>query len=201
MISCRLSFRSTRWKEVGGVPGEVEQVLDDPGDPVGLGLDLLQDLGEVGVGELLLEHLDVARDAGQRGVDLVGHARREEPDRGQLLRGQELLLEADLLGDVLEDDDRPVGIQAVVEERRLGDVEDPLRPAGQLQRDLAQEAEVLLGVGREDGREVLRPRGRPRALAEDAPPSSGRTALEDPVPADDGPRLVEDGDARRSGSR
>ena len=114
-----------------GAAGEGQEVLDDPGDPVGLGLDLLQDLGVVGVGELLLEHLDVAGDARQGRVDLVGDAGREQADRGQLLRGQQLLLEVDLVGDVLEDDDRPVGLEGVVEEGRPGDVEDllPRRPS------------------------------------------------------------------------
>ena len=111
--------------EVRGVPGEIQEVLDDPRDAFGLGFDFFQDLGEVDVRHFFLEHLDVARDPGEGGVDLVGHAGREEPDRGQLFRCHELLLEVDLVGDVLEDDDRPVGIQPVVEERRLGDVEDP----------------------------------------------------------------------------
>ena len=116
-----------------GAAGEGQEVLDDAGDPVGLGLDLLQDLGVVRVGELLLEHLDVAGDARQGRVDLVGDAGREQPDRGQLLRGQQLLLEPDLLGDVLEDDDRPVGLEGVVEQRGAGDVEDLLPPGGRLQ--------------------------------------------------------------------
>ena len=33
--------------QVGGIAGEVEEVLDDPRDAFGLGFDLLQDLGEM----------------------------------------------------------------------------------------------------------------------------------------------------------
>jgi len=61
------------------------------------------------------------------------------------------LLEADLVGDVLEDDDRAVGLQGVVEERRPGDVEDLLAAAGRLQGDLAEEPEIRRALLREEG--------------------------------------------------
>ena len=158
--------------QVGGVAGEAEKVLDDPGDAVGLGLDLLQDLGEVDVGHLLLQHLDVAGDARQGRVDLVGHARRKQPDGGTLTYGEfylfyQLLLQMDFIRDVLEDEDGAVGIEAVVEERRLGHVEDALVAGRHGQGDLAQEAEFPAAVpGIEDG-VVFRPHDPLQALADD----------------------------------
>ncbi len=150
----------------------------------------------MGVGQLLLEHLDVAGDARQRRVDLVGDAGRKQADRGQLLRGQELLLEADLVGDVLEDDDRPVGLEGVVEKGRACDVED-LLPAGRLQRDLAQKPEVRLAFIGEQGAVGSRAKDVLEATAEGGLLPDAHLLLEDPVPADDEARLVDDGDAHR----
>ena len=181
--------------QVGGVAGEAEKVLDDPGDAVGLGLDLLQDLGEVDVGHLLLQHLDVAGDARQGRIDLVGHARRKQPDGGQLLRGDQLLLQMDFIRDVLEDEDGAVGIEAVVEERRLGHVEDALVAGRHGQGDLAQEAEFPAAVpGIEDG-VVFRPHDPLQALADDGVLLLGEVPFQDPVPADDAAVAIEHGDA------
>ena len=77
--------------------------------------------GSSGVGPVE-QHLGEARDAGQRRVDLVGHAGREQADRRHLLRQPELLLEVRAIGDVLEHDN-PAGLRAV---RRSGTARSPV---------------------------------------------------------------------------
>ena len=59
----------------------------------------------VGVGPLE-QHLREARDAGQRRVDFVRDARREQADRRHLLGDLKLLLELHPGRDVLDDHDR-----------------------------------------------------------------------------------------------
>ena len=81
----RLALRRTR---------EVQQAVDDLGRAERLPLDLLEQAGArvVGIG-LFEQHLREAGDAGERRVDLVGHAGGEQADGGHLLRDLELLLE------------------------------------------------------------------------------------------------------------
>ena len=57
--------------------------------------------GSSGLGSLE-QHLREARDAGERRVDLVRDAGREQADRGHLLRQPQLLFEVGAVGDVLD---------------------------------------------------------------------------------------------------
>jgi hypothetical protein len=193
MISWRFSLRLTRWKARSeGLRAKLSRFLMIR-ETRSVCVSIFQDLGEMDVGDLLLEYLDVARDARQRRVDLVGHSGREQPDGGQLLGGDKLLLEVDLVRDVLEDDDRAVRIEAIVQEGSLGDVEDPPVARGQVEGDLAHEMKILLGVGRVDGGEILGPQDPEQGLAEDVLLFLGERLFEDPVPADDPAFLIEDG--------
>ena len=90
-----------------------------------LALDLLEHLGRriVGVGALE-QHLREARDAGERRVDLVRDAGREQPDRRHLLGDLQLLLELHARRDVLDDRRCVPGDRAVgVAQRRRRDVD------------------------------------------------------------------------------
>ena len=87
-------------------PRQVEQAVDDAGGAERLLLDLLEQrrarIGRIGV---LEQHLRVARNAGQRRVDLVRDAGGEQAERRHLLRDAQLLFHLRALGDVFEDDD------------------------------------------------------------------------------------------------
>ena len=88
-------------------PRQVEQPVDDARGAEGLLLDLLEQrrprIRRIGV---LEQHLRVARDAGERRVDLVRHAGGEQAQRGHLFRDAQLLFHLRALGDVFEDHDR-----------------------------------------------------------------------------------------------
>ena len=68
------------------LPREIQEAVDDLRRPERLPLDLLQKT-RAGVFRIraLEQHLREARDAGQRRVHLVGHAGRQQPERGHLL--------------------------------------------------------------------------------------------------------------------
>ena len=55
----------------------------------------------------LEQHLRVTGDDGERRIDLVRHARRQQADGRHLLRNLKLLLQSDPLGDVLDQQNRP----------------------------------------------------------------------------------------------
>ena len=94
-------------RRIGGVgTRQREQAVDDARGAERLLLDLLEQLGaRIARVGLLEQHLRVARDAGERRVDLVRDARGEQAERGHLLGDAQLLFELRALGDVLEDDD------------------------------------------------------------------------------------------------
>ena len=81
--------------------------------------------GSAGIG-LLEQHLRVARDAGQRRVDLVRDAGGEQAERRHLLRDAQLLFQLRALGDVLEDDDacRRSAPPAIALQRHRRDVDE-----------------------------------------------------------------------------
>ena len=85
----------------------VQQAVDDLGGAECLALDLLEQhrprIQRIGA---LEQHLREARDAGQRRVDFVRDAGRQQADRRHLLRDLQLLLEPDAVGHVLEQQNR-----------------------------------------------------------------------------------------------
>src|SRR5665213_507072 len=105
---------------------EVEQAVDDFGSAEGLLGDLVEDRGEVlAVGvrfELLGEHLGVAGDDGEGGVDLMRDAGGEKTDGGKFFRLGELRFEVHAVGEVVDDDDAADSLEVAVEQRRDGDV-------------------------------------------------------------------------------
>src|SRR5205085_1747994 len=85
---------------------EVEQVVDEVRGAERLLLHFLQQPVFRIVGRRLgEEELRVRGDAGERRVDLVRDAGREEAERSQALLVLQLALEAHALGDVADDDD------------------------------------------------------------------------------------------------
>src|SRR3970040_1025675 len=97
--------------------GEAEQVIDDLRSAEGLLDDLFNQLQPRVVAiHLLGQHLDVVGNHRQRGIDLVGHARSQQADGGQLFRLHQLLLEADALGDVIQDDQEAFHLAGLVGE-------------------------------------------------------------------------------------
>ena len=112
-------------------PGQVQQPVDDLRGAERLPLDLFQHLrpGIVLVGALE-QHLREARDAGQRRIDFVRHARGEQSDRRHLLGNLELLLELHPGRDVLDDHDRSGDGAFRVPQRRGRDVDE--QPPGRL---------------------------------------------------------------------
>ncbi len=84
------------------VTRELEQAVDDAGGAESLPLDLSQQL----VARIVLrrvgeQHLGIARDAGDRRVDLVRHARGEHAEGGQPVLLAQRRFHGHALGDVL----------------------------------------------------------------------------------------------------
>ena len=89
--------------------------------------DLVEDLRLARiVGDALGEHLGVARDHGQRRVDLVGHAGGQQADRAEFVGLHELFFELDPFGDVVEDDQTADRLEVFRDQRGGGDVERAL---------------------------------------------------------------------------
>ena len=89
----------------------------------------------------LVEHLGVAGDDGERGVDLVRDAGGEQADGGELFGLGELRFELDAVGDVVDQDDAADGDEVAGDQRRDGDVGGAGLAGGQC------EAELVEGVG------------------------------------------------------
>ncbi len=76
-----------------GGPGEIQQAPDDPAAPDRLAHDHVQVVAGVLVAiQPLAEQGGIAQHAGQRVVDLMGHAGRQPPHGGQLVRLGQLAL-------------------------------------------------------------------------------------------------------------
>ena len=106
---------------------ETEQLFDEVGGalagPDGMAEVLAVD--EMGrVVELEIDQGEVAEDAGEQVVEIVGDAAGELADGLHFLRLAQALLEVALVGDVLECPDAPDVIAAAVGERGREDVED-----------------------------------------------------------------------------
>ena len=121
--------RATGRRSPLAVARELEQVVDDARGAEGLALDLLQDLvARIALGGVREQHLGVARDAGDRRVDLVGDAGRQHAEGRQAVLLLERVLHRHPLGDVVDDEDaqrpspvRPRQVRAgEVGERRAG---------------------------------------------------------------------------------
>src|SRR5206468_8064941 len=78
------------------------------------------------------QDLGVARDAGQRCVDLVRHLGRQPSDRGQMVLTQYLFLPPRLLRDVVESVNLPR--TRLGGERPPGDIKDPNGSSPNLER-------------------------------------------------------------------
>ena len=109
------------------LPGEGEQVADDPTGPLRLIVDDAQMLPrKIGMQLALEQQLGQAGDGGERVVELVRHARDQLADRGHLVVLDELRLHDALLGHVLDQHDHGPGAGALGE-RRGGEPEHPAR--------------------------------------------------------------------------
>ena len=75
------------------LPGEGQQVADDPRGPFGLAEDGLEGPAQLRVHRLVGQALRRGEDRGQRVVQFVGHARDRLTERRQLLGLQQLLVE------------------------------------------------------------------------------------------------------------
>ena len=95
-----------------GLAGEQQHALDDLAAALAAGRDLLDLDADVGIEALALEQqLAVADDAAERVVDLVGDAGGQQPDRGELLGLEDLVLERAAMAQIEADqhgaDDQP----------------------------------------------------------------------------------------------
>src|SRR5579859_2480212 len=107
----------------GGGAGEVQEAVGDLGGAEGLlGNTLKQRRKPFVAAHLLGEHLGVAADDGERGVDLVGNAGGEQADGGELVGLRELRFEGDALGDVIDKHDAADGDEVAREQGSYYDV-------------------------------------------------------------------------------
>ena len=113
---------------------ELEQALHDTPAALYFGVDdleVLRHLPPLGGRQRLgpqAQGLRAGEDGGERVVDLVHHARRQLPDRGELLRLGEPPLRPAPLGDVLADRDDVGDVVGVLPHRDLGDAIVPWPP-------------------------------------------------------------------------
>src|SRR4051812_22234394 len=92
----------------------------------------------------------MTEDGGEQVVEVMGHPPREAPDAVELLRLEELLLEATPLGDVLCDDDDPHDVSLNIELRELVGLNPSL-----VARDLESFDDAQLGLPRSNDHLVV----------------------------------------------
>src|SRR5580698_10142218 len=100
---------------------EIQQVVYDLRGAEGLPRDLLEQGGLLRIAlQLLAQHLGVGGDDGQRSVDFVSHACREQADGGKLIGLGELGFEIDAFGDVVHDHKPANDLEGAGDQRRHG---------------------------------------------------------------------------------
>ena len=90
--------------------GELEVALHQARQAVGLPEDEPGQPLSGGAGGIAHQHLRGAAHRGERVADLVGELRREAAQGGQVVDAVELALDAAQLGEILEDDQQPLGV-------------------------------------------------------------------------------------------
>ncbi len=99
-------LRSSSENSVAAGAGEVQQAVDDLRCAEGLAGDAIEQRGQAFVAaQLLGQHLGVAGDDGERGIDLMRDAGGQQADGGKLFRLRELRLKLHAAGDVVDQDD------------------------------------------------------------------------------------------------
>ena len=182
-----------------GVAGERQEALRDARDALGVAVDHVQVFAHVrGQRARLgveLHQLGARRDDADRVVELVGEARRQRAERRELLGLAGGALDADALGDVLDQHDHARGPRALPEQAPLDVLDDRARAQALVLDALLRE---LLDLAAQQPPEALRPRlpgGRGEALEVAASGDLGGrhvvARLHGPVPGHDPPVGVE----------
>ena len=116
-------------------------------------------------GRLLEQHLRLRGNDRERRINLMGDARGEQPDRGELFRLRQLVFEVHALREVVEDQQSPQHLAVFADQRGHGNVHDQLRARRSLEPELVQRKGRRTFGGRRQLRHQLRRKDRFQALS------------------------------------
>ena len=108
---------------------KAEKVVHDLRSTKRLCCDLLEKLVRcISGSDLFAQHLRIAGNDGQRRIDLVSHSGSQQPDRSELFVLNELIFEADAIGDVINDDQTASRRAGLIQQRRDREVDGEAAP-------------------------------------------------------------------------
>ena len=110
-------------------PRKIQQVIHDFRRPERLLRDLLEQLVPgIFRRDFLTQHLRITRDHGERRIDFVRNAGGEQTDRRQFFALHQLILEADAIGNVIDNDQRAARRSCFIHQRSRREIDDQAIP-------------------------------------------------------------------------